>query len=201
MDVNNGHEVVNEPNPEAVSAQPAAEPVAPPTLPPGLRLLIGHESQETAYLQDDYPYGRDRCKRKLWIETKAKHGQRFMAQTQNPKNGRWNTPKASTYGEIYVMVLDERPDSDTYNHVLLHGIGMHATEEKLDAFIATHGPALQSKYHKDKLNLIRALARANTKVTWSIVPSESNPSGSFANSAAALTRQVGRELAIIEGQG
>lgn len=198
MEVNREIETVNEPVSETVSA--SVETTTVRTLAPGLRLLIGHESQETAYLQDNYPYGRDRCQRKLWIETKPKHGQRFVAQTQSPKNGRWNNPHKSTYDEILVMVLDERPESETHNHVLLCGVSIHASEEKLDAFIAAYGPALQSEYHKKKLNVIRAFARASANIKFSIVPAGQNPGASLTSSAAAMGREVARELAVIESQ-
>ena len=51
------------------------------------RPLIGHTSQETAFVQPDYPYSRRlRCQRRGWIETKKGHGQRFVTQTSNPKS-------------------------------------------------------------------------------------------------------------------
>lgn len=70
--------------------------------------ISGHVSLETAYEIDDYPYGRLRCKRRVWLESDAKRGFRFVAQTQNPKNGRWNAPHKSTYSEIAAcLYLDE----------------------------------------------------------------------------------------------
>lgn len=70
--------------------------------------IYGHVSQETAYEIDDYPYGRLRCKRRVWLESDPKRGFRFVAQTQNPKNGRWNAPHKSTYVEVAAcLYLDE----------------------------------------------------------------------------------------------
>ncbi|WP_338601666.1 hypothetical protein [Saccharopolyspora sp. SCSIO 74807] len=78
-----------------------------------VHVLNGHTSRETAYVVDDYPYGRRlRCKIRYWIEfgTKgATKGQmRFVSQTTNPKmSGEvWNKPKASTYSDLKVMYLD-----------------------------------------------------------------------------------------------
>lgn len=81
-----------------------------------MRILTGHTSEETAFEQDDYPYGfRLRCHRRVWVETKPKVGQRFCAQTSNPKQSGlvWNKPVKSTYSEVVLIGLDE---SDNHIH-------------------------------------------------------------------------------------
>jgi hypothetical protein len=70
--------------------------------------LYGHNSFETAYLVDSYPYGRLRCRIWFWLESDPKKGFRFVSQTENPKNGRMNAPKKSTYSKMAgCMFLDE----------------------------------------------------------------------------------------------
>jgi len=70
--------------------------------------LYGHDSRETAYQVDSYPYGRLRCKIWFWLETSDKKGTRFYSQTENPKNGRMNAHKYSTYSILAGnMYLDE----------------------------------------------------------------------------------------------
>ena len=74
-------------------------------------ILKGHNSPDTAYVVNDYPYGfRLRCKIRYWLE-ENKRGARFVSQTTNPKiEGRevWNKPKASTYALIAgCMYLNE----------------------------------------------------------------------------------------------
>ncbi len=62
--------------------------------------LLGHTSEETAYLVNDYPYGfRLRCQIRYWMEYDKKRGFRFCSQTTNPKREgtHWNKPKKSTY--------------------------------------------------------------------------------------------------------
>ncbi|GAA4852527.1 hypothetical protein [Saccharopolyspora rosea] len=88
-------------------------------------VLNGHTSPETAYVVDDYPYGRRlRCKIRYWIETgekgSAKGKQRFVSQTTNPKvpGEVWNKPKASTYALMAVMYLDHN------DHVQWWGVGL-----------------------------------------------------------------------------
>lgn len=62
--------------------------------------LYGHDSRETAYLVDSYPYGRLRCKIWFWLEHSPTKGFRFCSQTENPKNGVMNAPKKSTYQKV-----------------------------------------------------------------------------------------------------
>lgn len=70
--------------------------------------LYGHNSFETAYLVESYPYGSLRCKIWFWLENKANKGYRFVSRTENPKNGRLNAPKPSTYAKFGGnMYLDE----------------------------------------------------------------------------------------------
>lgn len=53
--------------------------------------LTGHTSPDTAYVLDDYPYGRTlRCAIRCWVETGAtdrtRGQQRLTSQTANPKH-------------------------------------------------------------------------------------------------------------------
>jgi hypothetical protein len=97
------------------------------------RPLYGHTSEATAYLVDDYPYGYNvRTSIRYWLEHKANKGWRFVSQTLNPKTGRWNKPKASTYsdwgGAMYI---------DGKGHVQWDGIGPYTDEAKILAFVET----------------------------------------------------------------
>ena len=95
--------------------------------------LYGYTSESTAYLVEDYPYGfRARTQSRYWREAKPKRGWRFVSQTKNPKTGRWNKPKASTYtewgGEMYL---------DTDGHVQWTGVGPYSDEQAVLAFVTT----------------------------------------------------------------
>lgn len=62
----------------------------------------------TAYKVENYPYGYTlRTTIYYWIETKKGKGDRFVSQTINPKNGKLNAPKASTYAPVMFMYKDE----------------------------------------------------------------------------------------------
>ena len=95
--------------------------------------IYGHNSPETAYVIDDYPYGfRLRCKMRCWIEYKAKKGFRFVTQTTNPKKPIeiWNKPKESTYSEMAGnMFLDDE------GHVHWDGVGAWTKEVDVLKFI------------------------------------------------------------------
>lgn len=94
---------------------------APYKVGDGLSYL--HDSQENAYVIRDYPYGRQlRTLMRVWYEHDPKKGTRTVNQTQDPKNGRWNNPKKSTYSTAVVQVFDAdgrlKPEgwSDAYGH-------------------------------------------------------------------------------------
>ncbi len=71
-------------------------------------LLPNHTSPETAYVVTDYPYGGLRCKMEMWIEDNGKKGMRFATRTTNPKTGRVNAPKYSTYSPVMALYKDEK---------------------------------------------------------------------------------------------
>ena len=111
--------------------------------------LYGHTSESTAYVVDDYPYGfRERTQIRFWLEHKPKKGWRFVSQTMNPKTGRWNKPKASTYLEWGgAMYLDEK------GHVHWDGVGPYSDEKKdarvrADISRCRHERAAQGRAHE-----------------------------------------------------
>jgi len=54
----------------------------------------------TTLSTDNYPYGYLKCKATYQIEYNSKKGCRSIFQTINPKNGRLNNPKKSTYTPV-----------------------------------------------------------------------------------------------------
>lgn len=97
-------------------------------------ILHGHTNHETAYVVDDYPYGRTlRCKIRYWIETAEKGAnkgkQRVVSQTTNPKysNETWNKEKKSTYSELAILYLD-----DETGHVKWDGCSLWEAKDFLE---------------------------------------------------------------------
>lgn len=71
-------------------------------------VLQGYTTMENAFEVKDYPYGfRLRTSIFYWIESKAGKGYRLGTYTINPKNGRPNKPKYSTYNTFMWLYVDE----------------------------------------------------------------------------------------------
>lgn len=122
---------------------------------PNITVLTGHNSPETAYVVDDYPYGfRLRCRIRYWLEYKKGHGFRLVSQTTNPKKpgDPWNKPKASVYCPLAVMFLDLN------GHVTHMDIGLYDLEN-LETFATTYAAALQSEPHQRELRYLRAVQK------------------------------------------
>lgn len=105
-------------------------------------ILKGHESPETAYVVDDYPYGfRLRCKIRYWLETN-KHGVRLVSQTTNPKKAveTWNKPKASTYAMIAgAMYLNDE------GHVTWSGLGEYSDLAESKVWLDKYGEGVPER--------------------------------------------------------
>lgn len=107
-------------------------------------ILSGHDTPETAYEVDDYPYSwKLRCKIRYWIES-TKNGDRLCSQTTNPKvDGEvWNKPKKSTYSDVGVMFLDDE------GHVKWTGVHIWSPRELLDRFVEVTAGRLSDEQAK-----------------------------------------------------
>ena len=86
---------------------------------------------------DNYPYGRLQCEATFSLEFKPGKGYRKVFQTVNPKTGRINNPRKSTYNQSGAtrMVFDETTGRIRYKSVSFYHI------EKLNdslEFISKH---------------------------------------------------------------
>lgn len=92
--------------------------------------LYNHWSQDTAYLVDDYPYGRSvRCRIRYWVEHKLGRGWRFVSQTENPRTLVWNKPRMGTYAALGgCLYLDE------VGHVHCRELSHYSSAEECLAF-------------------------------------------------------------------
>lgn len=130
----------------------------------GKQPLYGHTNEATAYLVDDYPYGGLRTQIRYWLEgPKPKKGWRFVSQTVNPKTGKWNKPKASTYSDWGgAMFLDDK------GHVHWDGVGPYSDERKILAFVQAFPGADMRELKKvvpAKLKFLRALLSGEVFMT------------------------------------
>ncbi len=161
--------------------------------------LYGHTSQETAYMIDDYPYGRTlRCRRRVWIEYKAGHGFRFVSQTEHPTTKRWNKPHASTYVDVAAcMYLDEQ------GHVAWAAVSMYSEPAEALEFIQTFGPKCEGAsrlviWAERKANLAAKFATGQAHITMNGVAQERDETQRAADQKESETW---REVARIIGEG
>ena len=128
------------------------------------QILRGHESQASAYIVDDYPYGfRLRCKIRYWLESNP-HGTRLVNQTTNPKVAGevWNKPKASTYTaplSLVVLYIDQQ------GHVQWTSVAAHSWPEHIQAFKAEFLGLLNAE-EIDRLSKVEALCRRLSPNAW-----------------------------------
>ena len=122
----------------------------------GKQPLYGHTSEATAYLVEDYPYGfRERTQIRYWLESKPKKGWRFVSQTLNPKTGRWNKPKTSTYIDwAAAMFLNHE------GRVQWTGVGPYSDDKEILKFVETFPDADMSELRKVVPAKLRYLQRS-----------------------------------------
>lgn len=125
--------------------------------------LYNHNSPETAYIINDYPYGfRLRTTKRCWVETVPKKGDRYVTQTMNPKTNKWNKPKKSTYSPVIVMHLNDD------NHVKYSSLstfdGAELLEKKIDNIDLEQLNALQ----KHQIKWLRAYHKTMENVTFTV---------------------------------
>lgn len=148
--------------------------------------IFGHTSEQTAYLIADYPYGRTlRCQRRVWLESDPKRGVRFVAQTDNPKNGRWNKPHKSTYTDVAAGLY-----LDADNHVQWEGIGYYSSAEQALAFARTFGKGCVGAdklmvWAAEKAHMCNALATGKAHFTVNGVKQERSDADNARNTHEA----------------
>lgn len=125
-----------------------------------MEYLFNHTTEETAIEIKGYPYGRLRTSIFYWIETVAKKGDRFCSYTINPKNGRKNAPKKSTFSNVGVMTRN--PEN---GYISWHSIGAYDAA-KVSAFVDAVGfDNLNSEQQKQVRQLRGEIVADRDKIT------------------------------------
>jgi hypothetical protein len=118
-----------------------------------LKILTGQQES------DDYPYGRLRCHITFDLEFKAKKGFRFVTQTTNPKTGKVNKPKKSTYSAFMCLYMDEN------GHIKCHSMNVRGYEDikQMIEFLTIHDVSFTSEQSEhlwiEAISCIRGNAR------------------------------------------
>lgn len=134
-------------------------------VPEVTEVLAGHVSEETAYLIEDHPYGRQlRCQKRMWVESKPRLGARVGSRTSNPKRANdWNNkPKFSTYAPVTVLYRNSE------DHVHQASIGYYENEARLSVFVSQFGAALQSERDQAEVATLKKIFRARERVKVSV---------------------------------
>ena len=121
-------------------------------------------SFETAHVATDYPYGYTlRTSMFSWIE-RTNRGSRLVQQTINPKNGRLNAPKKSTYDAYSLLALNED------GHVRVVGYGHHATAENIEGFLKKYSDYMSEQDIKEAQARMRVQNAISKK--WQAIEEE-----------------------------
>jgi hypothetical protein len=123
-----------------------------------MQFLKNHTSFETAYEVKDYPYGfRLRTSIFYWIETTPKRGDRFCTCTIDPRNGRVNAPKKSTYYNLGFMYLNAE------NHVKWTTASTYGKKEAIEALVTAFGGVEElNKEQKKQYNALFGINEVKT---------------------------------------
>ncbi len=68
---------------------------------------------------NDYPYGRLKCEMSFSVECNTGKGFRSVMQSVNPKTGRVNKPKKSTYYQYVLMYKEEGTGHIKFRHFIM----------------------------------------------------------------------------------
>jgi hypothetical protein len=117
------------------------------TTPTRLKILPEALSFETAHKAENYPYGYTlRTTKYSWIE-RTKSGSRLVQQTINPKNGKLNAPKKSTYSELLILAQNED------GHIRTIGWSKYSEIQKFLDDYGQHLTAAQKQEAEDAIKI------------------------------------------------
>jgi hypothetical protein len=127
--------------------------------------IVPQPTEQTPVTVEDYPYGwRTRTQAQYWVET-TKNGQRCVFRTLNPRSGKWNNPKKSTYSEIMLLYRDT-----TNGHIQTYSLGFaYNGQEALDKFLSLFPEQQLSEYQREQLKIFRAIIKTRQHISVSIV--------------------------------
>jgi len=124
--------------------------------------LKGHTSFETAYVVSHYPYGNRRTEKYYWVETNAKHGDRLVTVTINPKTGNFNKPKLGIYSTFVYLFLNE---NSHVKHDILDFNGLpELIRQRFTEFFAQYDQASLSDFQRANVQSENLLIDAATKI-------------------------------------
>jgi len=135
------------------------------------KYLMGHDSEENAFVR--FKMRGHNCQScvKYWIETKKNYGQRLCYRTCDNKNNKWFAVKKGVYSEILVMHVNNVGD------VSCEELSKYSNYEKVMQFKDNCLDFLDD-VQKDLLKYLIVLSEISKNVTYTIT--EKKPISLFA---------------------
>ncbi|MEK6880453.1 MAG: hypothetical protein AABY22_12630, partial [Nanoarchaeota archaeon] len=111
---------------------------------------------------DNYPYGGLKCKMTFSVEFSKKKGYRSITQSVNPKTGRLNNPKKSTYSHFLYMVKEEET-----GHIKFEGFQFYGYEsiEKFIELLKENSFSFNNEESQELFAWILVCLRGNMQYT------------------------------------
>lgn len=163
-----------------------------------MKAMVNAVSPETAVVVPDYPYGfRLRTQIRYWTETKKGFGQRFMSQTLNPKNGKWNKPKAGVYYPIVVITQEEAGDPNV-GYVAYRALNVWTKTEDIESLERVF-PEAFGEYEKKAARYLKAMDRSQKHVKVTVKADDGGPRQSLEEQSAIMNKVIQYELAQDKG--
>jgi len=100
---------------------------------------------------------------RVWYDHDPKKGTRFVSQTKNPKTGKWNAPKPSTYQDLRVAKFDAQ------GHLEHDGVSMYSDAAQVSAFLSKYQhaspdtPKLQEAALRIQYSRLRAEGKSHAE--------------------------------------
>lgn len=122
-----------------------------------MKNLTGHNSFETAYKIENYPWGfKLRTTQFVWVETLPKKGDRIIRQTIDPRTGELCAAKASTFSPIKWLFIDEN------GHVQSTGLNIYTNKETVTKCIEQIGVENLNKEQRKQYNQLMGINEVKT---------------------------------------
>ncbi|VVB54030.1 Uncharacterised protein [uncultured archaeon] len=156
-----------------------------------IEVLNPQPTEQNPYIVKDYPWGRRlRTQQRRYVETIQGKGERYVIQTQDPRDGNWCNPKKSIYSAIIILYKDL---SNGYIEALT--FSPDYTEEKdLEEFLQKVPLASLSEYQKGQVARARAIYRVRKHIKYTV---KTNPTEAEIKESEEREKKVNVSLATL----
>lgn len=126
-----------------------------------IKIIQNQPTEQNPIIVKNYPYGRLRTDIRYYVESVKKKGDRFCAQTLNPKTQLWNKTKKSTYAAVIIVY-----ENLENNHIKAYHFSRSTDAEEYKKFMDFVGDVEFNEIQKEELRLLRAYIKAYKDVSF-----------------------------------